>query len=305
MSEVFHEGELAIQRKAGVAVATKSFERQISNSIVRGAISFIENQAMAIISSVDLQKKIWVSVLFGDFGFVKVPDPNSLFIDLTNVYSDKSDIVYSNIENESQLGTLFIELATRRRFRINGIAQKTGDQIDLSVVESYANCPKYIQQRIIHNPTKINDSNAKKSTGQKFDDRISTWISSADTLFVGTQSLNGKMDASHRGGKPGFVEVISGDTIKIPDYQGNNLFNTFGNLEQNPNTGLLFIDFENNTSLQLTGRTTLLFDQKSEDDDLKTTGTGRYWVFKVSDWIITENQHQADWEFTGFSPFNP
>ena len=59
------------------------------------------------------------------------------------------------------------------------------------------------------------------------------------------------------------------------------MFNTFGNIFQNPNTGLLFIDFERGHTLQLTGKTELLFDQKTESDLKKTGGTGRFWLFKT------------------------
>jgi ferredoxin-NADP reductase len=62
------------------------------------------------------------------------------------------------------------------------------------------------------------------------------------------------MDASHRGGEPGFVHVDGDARLVFPDYAGNNHFNTLGNLILDPRAGLLFVDFAAGSLLQLTGR---------------------------------------------------
>lgn len=113
------------------------------------------------------------------------------------------------------------------------------------------------------------------------------------------------MDASHRGGNPGFVEILDDGTLKIPDYQGNSMYNTLGNIAQNPHTGILLIDFQKGETLQLTGSAELLFGQQTDYERQKTTGTGRYWLFKTQQWIHTRNHHQVAWEFLDYSPFNP
>ncbi len=61
------------------------------------------------------------------------------------------------------------------------------------------------------------------------------------------------MDASHRGGPPGFV-AVRGDTLRIPDYAGNSMFNTFGNLLGHPLVGLGFPAFDGGGWLQVGGR---------------------------------------------------
>ncbi|NER14869.1 pyridoxamine 5'-phosphate oxidase [Leptobacterium flavescens] len=304
MANKFHEGELKVQERIGEATTANNNGRLISNTIIKGAIPFIEKQPMAIVSSVDNDDNIWASVLFGDFGFVEVPHPTALSFDLEKIYSDRDDIFYQNIANGSEIGTLFIELSTRRRFRINGTTVAGKNRIDVSIAESYPNCPKYIQQRQLKQPESFKPVRSSKIQGDTFTGEIRHWISSSDTLFIGSASREGRMDVSHRGGQPGFVEILD-DHLKIPDYHGNSLYNTLGNLIQNPKAGLLFIDFENRKTLQLIGHAELLLDQNSEEDLAKTGGTGRYWTFKISKWVITENQHTANWEFGSYSPFNP
>ena len=116
---------------------------------------------------------------------------------------------------------------------------------------------------------------------------MKAWIQSTDTVFIGSQGTDRKMDASHRGGNPGFVEALDNHTLRIPDYQGNSMYNTLGNFVQNPHAGLLIIDFDNGKTLQLTGKAEIIFDQSGEMDLIKTGGTGRFWLFKVSEWVVT------------------
>ncbi|SMG48341.1 PNPOx family protein [Arenibacter troitsensis] len=305
MHTTFHSGEIEIQKMTGEVSIADSNARMIKDTIIKGAIKFIEKQSMVIVSSIDKSNQVWTSILVGDAGFAEVPVSNSLSINLENVHSDQQDIFYKNIVNGNQIGTLFIELATRRRFRINGTLALKGNKINITILEAYPNCPKYIQQRTIQQPNVQRQVDIKKKYGHSLDMDLQNWISSSDTFFVGSISNSGSLDASHRGGKKGFVEVLDDNTLKVPDYPGNSLFNTMGNVAQNNKTGILFIDFANKRTLQLTGKSELVFNQNSAIDLEKTGGTGRFWTFKVLEWIMTENQHDANWEFIGNSPFNP
>lgn len=82
------------------------------------------------------------------------------------------------------------------------------------------------------------------------------------------------------------------------------MFNTLGNFAQNPRAGLLFIDFVKRDTFKLTGNVEMVFNQTGEDL-VKTNGTGRYWLFKTEDWICTKEQHDINWQFFDYSPYNP
>ena len=83
------------------------------------------------------------------------------------------------------------------------------------------------------------------------------------------------------------------------------MYNTLGNIHQNSKAGLLFIDFEKGNTLQIVGKSSVLFDQNSKEDLIKTGGTGRYLLFNIEEWIKTENHHNIEWSFISNSPFNP
>ena len=79
----------------------------------------------------------------------------------------------------------------------------------------------------------------------KVRDHMHSWVQefirSAPFLVMATADADGNCDASPKGGKPGFVHVIDDRHLLIPDLRGNNLFQSYGNLDENPHVGLIFL----------------------------------------------------------------
>ncbi len=305
MDEIFHSGELKIQEITGEREGAKMNRGVISNTVFPGAVHFIEKQPLVVVSSKDDHGQVWASVLVGEPGLSSVPDTKTLLINLPHLRSTREDIFFENITRNPEVGTLFIEPATRRRYRINGRAGSIPDGIGIQVQEAYPNCPKYIQRRVVTFPETEKQKGLLITMGVSLGEDERKWIGSADTFFVGSSSEDGRMDVSHRGGNPGFIQFLEDGSLKIPDYSGNSLYNTLGNFHQNPNGGLTFLDYNSGACLQLTGRVTFLFDQQRPEDMERTTGTGRYWLFKIEKWQRIDNHHHATWEFSEYSPFNP
>jgi predicted pyridoxine 5'-phosphate oxidase superfamily flavin-nucleotide-binding protein len=84
-------------------------------------------------------------------------------------------------------------------------------------------------------------------------DEACAMISAADSVFLATADANGRPDCSYKGGLPGFIEVFDSHTIAIPNYDGNGMFRSLGNIKVNPAVGLLFIDFNNPARLRVNG----------------------------------------------------
>jgi hypothetical protein len=122
----------------------------------------------------------------------------------------------------------------------------------VDVVQAYGNCPQYIRRRHINhqNAAAATDFPIRRGVDVATDDI--ELIRSADTFFLGTTHLERGNDASHRGGRADFV-YADHETVEWPDYPGNNMFNSFGNLAVDPTTALLFIDFRSGRTLQLSG----------------------------------------------------
>jgi predicted pyridoxine 5'-phosphate oxidase superfamily flavin-nucleotide-binding protein len=305
MDQVFHKGEVAVQQMAGEEKRAKMVGRGVNNSIVGMAIPFIRRQLIAFAGSTDQEGQLWLSLLVGQPGFIEVPGVDRIVLNEALIRSDMSDILFDNIAVEPSVGLLFIELARRKRFRVNGKAIKQDNKITIAVSEAYANCPKYIQGRNISLIEQVQEVEPIRSIGSQLGLEEVDWITRADTFYVASRSKDKRTDASHRGGNKGFVEVLENGVLRIPDYPGNSMFNTLGNILEDPNVGLLFVDFETGSTLQLTGKGQLLFEQNTPEDLEKTGNTGRFWLFHTEKWIKTINHHQVNWVFIDYSPFNP
>ena len=298
----FHAGERAVQMRANDASIADRNATVIADTILGGARNFIEKQFMVVLSSIATNGAVWSSVLYGEPGFARTDTNNSVTFNVPVGQRDESDPLWANIDTNPSVGMLFIELGSRRRYRINGIIRQISDQaIGIDVSEAYPNCPKYIQKRHlrkIENEVSANDT----LTGSSINESIEALIRNTDTMFVASNYAGTGADASHRGGNPGFVQIINDRTLRIPDYNGNSLFNTLGNIELDPRSGLCMPDFEGQQLLQLTGKSRLLWDQ--EDPQNLTGGTQRFWEFEIEQWILRRIPQLLEWEYLDASPFN-
>lgn len=301
----YHEGELTIQQRAQESHIAQRNGVVIADTIMRGALAFIRQQPMAILGSQDNEGRLWASLLFGNPGFLDpANDGRSLRILLVEADRQPADPLWRNIAANPQIGMLVIELGSRRRLRVNGRASLEGDQVLLEVEEAYPNCPKYIQRRYVRRLESDSSFTAGEAQqGVAIDPERKVLIRRADTFFVATAHTSHGTDASHRGGNPGFVKVLDEFTLRVPDYRGNSMFNTLGNLALNPHVGLVFPDFENRRVLQLTGTAEILWDQA--DAAGESGGTGRFWDFHGEHWLETQLPNSIASELLDYSPYNP
>ena len=252
----YHEGELQVQERVGVLEEGAQNSRVIQDSIIKGALRFIGQLPMAVFGSLDQEHNVWASVFIGKPGFMQAEDKRTVNFNLTGIMHNADDPFWVNIQENQKVGMLAIELASRRRLRINGkISRISDNHLRLHVEESYPNCPKYIQRRYLtssHN--EIDVALPVSEHGKVLGDPQREIITKADTFFVASVHPERGVDASHRGGNPGFVTIVNDRTLRIPDYQGNSMFNTLGNFTANPRAGLIFPDLEIGRTLQVIGQ---------------------------------------------------
>lgn len=134
-------------------------------------------------------------------------------------------------------------------------------QLVAKIDQSLGNCPKYLNKKIITSstPKPVLLSDSPHLTQGALD-----LIEKADMFFVATAHEHEDMDANHRGGPQGFIRIEQPEnpeessTLVWPEYSGNNLYQTLGNLEATPRAGLVIPDFETGDVLYLTGDTKTL-----------------------------------------------
>ena len=300
----FHRGEQAIQQQLGVREQMERFgSRVIRDHMPEQHREFYQQLPFIFVGHADAHGCPWASILFNEPGFIHSPDNKTLSINALPVAGDP---LADTLTPGTRLGFLGIELPTRRRNRLAAHIVESPDQtIRIQVDQSFGNCPQYIQTREIE---RVEDKDLPASTVtelQQLDTRAQSLINNSDTFFVASYVSNNSgeasegADVSHRGGRPGFIRVDSGSTLTIPDYLGNNHFNTFGNFAENAKAGLLFMDFENGHLLTLTGTVEILSDSP---DTEHFEGAERLWKFHIDHGRWIEHGLPLRWKMDEYSP---
>jgi uncharacterized protein len=110
------------------------------------------------------------------------------------------------------------------------------------------------------------------------DDEGRAFIQRMDMFFLATADREGRPQCSYKGGDPGFVQVLDERTIAFPNYDGNGMYLSIGNVLENPYVGLLFIDFTSArpTRLRLNGIASI-----DESDELIDQYPGAQFIVRV------------------------
>ena len=268
-SSAFHEGEVSVQQRLGVAGKMQGIgERVIRDHLVGQHREFFSGLQMLSMGSADAGGRPWVSLLTGPPGFAHSPDPIHLRVDAQPRICTPG----LKLAEGQRVGLLGLDYSNRRRNRLNG----TIETLDvagfmLRVGQSYGNCPKYIHTRTTEPPPAMSwNEPAAAEPVLQLDGASRTLINGADHFYVASHHLGGGEDArygvdvSHRGGRPGFVSVRGGDTLLFPDFAGNRFYNTLGNIEADGRAGVAFIDFDEGTVLSVTGAASIDWRDESQ-----------------------------------------
>lgn len=95
----------------------------------------------------------------------------------------------------------------------------------------------------------------------RFKDEDKAFIEGVGFFFLATADAEGRPDCSFKGGPAGFVQVVRPDLLAFPDYDGNGMFKSLGNMRANPRVGLLFIAMgESPKRLRVNGRASIVLD---------------------------------------------
>ncbi|MDX3377027.1 pyridoxamine 5'-phosphate oxidase family protein [Streptomyces sp. ME02-6991-2A] len=304
----YHRGETAVQERAGFARQAGQARGAIGSTVPDVAVAFLADQPHVVLGAADERGRIWATQLTGEPGFLTVPGPHTLRIGVLPPPEDPLAGVLAGAGSgfgagPLPVGMIGIEPATRRRMRMNGRAVRDRDGLRVELDQVISNCPKYIQKRD-HHPAPGGGPPASRTAvdSAELSPAQQRTLRAADTFFVATASDRGDADASHRGGNPGFVQVLSPRLLRWPDYAGNAMFLTLGNLELNPAAGLFVPGWETGTSLHLTGSARTVWD---EEEVARTPGAQRLVEFEITAVREVAAASPLRWSAPAYSRFNP
>ncbi|WP_406090995.1 pyridoxamine 5'-phosphate oxidase family protein [Kitasatospora purpeofusca] len=295
----YHPGERAVQARTGRTDRADHSGRAVGSTVPAVAARFLTERRMLVVGAADADGRLWATQLSGPAGFLRAPDERTVTV---AAHPAGADPLAAALARPAEVGTVALDPAARRRMRVNGRSTPDGrGGLVIAAEQVYANCPKYIQRR--HPLDRPGAGTPRRvAAGPLLSTAQQLLVSTADTFFVATTGPDGRTDASHRGGNPGFLRVLGPDRLRWPDYAGNNMFMTLGNLEFDPRAGLLVPDWETGGALLVTG--------EARTDWSDPAAAGLPGAERVVDLTVTGVVELADatplsWTEPEYSPANP
>lgn len=305
-ASVFHEGEKSFHKALGIEERMDELgKRMMRDHMPDQHRDFFAQLPMIHICALDENGHPCAILRTGNPGFISSPDEYTLIINSIPLAGEPENL---QLGKGSKISIVGVEFATRRRNRLNAtILSHQDNKLEMRVDMSFGNCPKYIQIRNMFPPEKI-ETKPEVFHSKSLSETERKIISSVDTLFIASRSpvindepKNG-VDINHRGGNPGFIEILDDETIQFPDYLGNNMFNTFGNIVGDPRIAIQLIDFESKALLHIQGRAEIItLDGKFDGNP----DMGRRVQIKIENITIATDALPFVPEFISWSPMLP
>ncbi|HEY1396246.1 pyridoxamine 5'-phosphate oxidase family protein [Roseateles sp.] len=284
MDTTWHPGEQALQATVGV----RERMAEIGPQIVRDHMPDQHRELFGklptlLLGAIDAAGQPWATMLAGRPGFVATPDARTMTVTATLDGQDPALAALRAHGPGAPVALLGLEPHTRRRNRMNGrLLALSGEGLSVGVVQSFGNCPKYIQAR---DPLAWDDTlpALAQPLSAALDDRALASIEAADTLFIASASAPAPgagradgVDVSHRGGPPGFLRMEhrldGGVALWMPEFPGNRFFMTLGNLLRHPRAGLLIPDYARGELLHLSAEADVTWNDDVKGLTLRLTG---------------------------------
>ncbi|MFI1762374.1 pyridoxamine 5'-phosphate oxidase family protein [Streptomyces sp. NPDC020800] len=287
----YHAGSRAVQDLAGVRERADHVGRSLGQDIKPVAAAFLGIQPLLVVGAADPGTgRVWASPLAGAPGFARATGARQMSVAGGPPPADP--LAAALATPGTPVGTIALDPRTRRRMRLNGRLRPTARGFAVTADQVFSNCPKYIQRRAGYET--VDRAPGRPRRGGEMSSEQREFIAAADTFFLATVHDRGA-DTSHRGGNPGFVRAVSPRVLTWPDYPGNAMFLTLGNLRTDPRAGVLFLDWTSGTALQLTGEAHTTFGPDG----------GRTVRFTVTEVLERAAAVPLRWSAPEYSPANP
>ena len=307
---VFHDGEVTMHKLQDVTEKMQSLGSRVIRTFMPDQHrDFFQNLTYLFLGVMDKQGRPWATIATGDAGFITSASETSLSIKSVPVGVKMLDL---QLSKDCEIGLLGLDFSNRRRNRVNGsISKEWHDSIELSVRQSFGNCPKYIQIRSLKMDADTHSGEVSQRQFSQLGQHEKSVITSNDGFFIASAYIKDTnsdsddndrsvgVDISHRGGEPGFVRVENDSLLWFYDYPGNNFFNTLGNILKNPVIGLLFIDYEAGDVYMLNGRAKI---HHSDESDSAPDKHARKISFELEQGYCFSNAITLRWSLLDYSP---
>ncbi|KAA8917176.1 hypothetical protein TRICI_000679 [Trichomonascus ciferrii] len=312
----WHEGE----KKMHMLLRVPEQRNPVTPFLAPGAGTLVHRAPLLALGCLDKDGRPWTTLWGGERGFARPVGGEAMAVSasvdrehdpvLRALLGDRGvNEVVQHEEKGPILSGLAIDLERRNRVKLFGRMKAGGTTNEgvggflFEIEGSLGNCPKYINKKAIE-PCKP-DPQLVSESSQLCPEALEL-LETADMFFISTSNGQSDMDTNIRGGSPGFCRLLSnessGAVVVYPEYSGNRLYQTLGNLQTTPKAGLCVPDFDTGDVLFLTGGTEVLMG--SEAAALLPHSNVAVKILVTSAWFV-----RGGLPFRGIpgerSPYNP
>ena len=246
LTDPYHEGELAVQKRMGEELQAVVNAANIRSTADQGTARNLAQANIAAITT-RLDGQLHVDVCSGPTGFTLLTSASHVRFSCDHTLPGT---LIAGIEQGGLVGGVTLGFVARQRARVNGAATIIDEfTFDVDADEVFFNCTKFISTR-----SEINEvitSPGRVDTGE--------FVARADMFFIGSHHPERGLDASHRGGNPGFVN-FDGASLSWNEYPGNAMYQTMGNLIEHPEIAVVVPDLITGRQVHFHGKAKLTFD---------------------------------------------
>jgi NAD(P)H-flavin reductase len=262
-----HEGEIEIRKRLDVPV--ESIPYYNGPYLPNRYLQFFCDEIEFLPVGYMLGDQVWVSIITGEPGYIQPMAQNILVMTPDNIASDNPlyQAMMSDM-NKIPMAAVGVIHSNRRRNKLYGYTKQGARKLVdnklafcFFVSDMLGNCPKYITRRNV--TLSLREPKIISRSSLTLHDDSVRLITSADVFYIGS-IFKDEMDVNSRGGKPGFVRVSKDcKTIIYPEYSGNRLYQSLGNIQGDGRVGLCFPDFETGDVVQVTGTAKILIGEEA------------------------------------------
>lgn len=284
-------GEHVIQEELGTVDRAEAFyDSAMQHSLTDRMASFLTDRWLGVVSGLDADRPV-TELCIGDDGFIRVLDENHIAWPTATTVDENPSLVAPGTEQflslvtidfwETTVGLHVNGVGTRRQSTPDGVEYdgRATDWYVLEIEEAYIHCAKHIPELTLETTSSgPGAGSVDRTTDDRLVPAVERFISSQTMAFLGTADGSGETDISPRIGPAGFVQTLDERTVAWPEYRGNGVHASLGNIAERQMASLLFVDWWNTEAVvHITGRATL-HDDIAGATDLTDVDRTKQWV---------------------------
>jgi len=283
-------GEHVLQEQLGTVDRAEAFyDSAMQHELTERMAEFLSERWLGFLGGVD--ERPVTAPCVGDPGFVRIVDADEIAWPATAVVEAGRPLVASGEGRflslvtidwwETTVGLHVNGAVTRRQQTPIGVSYDgpATDWYVLDIEEAYIHCAKHIPELSVDDDQPDADApDNSRTTYDRLVPAAEQFISSQLVSFLGTADNNSETDLSPRIGPAGFVQVLDEHTLAWPEYRGNGIHASMGNIKERGVASLCFVDWWNTEAIVQVSGSASLRDEVAGATDLTDVDKTKQWV---------------------------